>query len=356
MSERIDAWTHIMPADYFARLRSRYSDTGRMKRWLTLTTLHDLDARFALMDQFENYRQVLALSLPPIEALFAPEDANDAARIANDGLAGLVDRYPDRFVGFVGSLSMLDPEAAAAEVERAVSLGARGFQIPTHILGRPLDHPDFEPVFSTIAKLGKPVWLHPARTADFSDYKSEEKSRFEIWWCFGWPYESTAAMSRMVFSGMFDRHPGLRVFTHHMGGMIPYFAGRIRQGLGEQMGTRTGGEEADLLPQELLRPPIDYFRGFCADTALSGDVPAMKCGLEFFGTPQIMFASDFPFDSEGGGFLVRETLKGIEQLDLDPVRRRAVLQDNALDFLGLTKTPDRTPRASSPNETGELVK
>lgn len=334
MTELIDAWTHIMPPAYLALLRARHSETGRMKRWLTLTTLHDLEARFRLMDRFENYRQVLTLSFPPIEELFAPEDAADAARVANDGLADLVARHPDRFVGFVAALSMLDPRTAVAEVERAAKLGASGFQIPTHILGRPLDHPDFEAVFEAISRTGLAVWLHPCRTADTADYASEERSRFEIWWCFGWPYESTAAMSRLVFSGLLDRYPNLRIFTHHMGGMVPYFAGRISQGLGAQMGTRTGGQEADLLPAQLKRPPIEYFRNFYADTAVSGDVAAMACGLAFFKVPHVMFASDFPFDAEGGAFMVRETLRAIDELPLDAADKRAICEGNVLAFIG----------------------
>ena len=341
MSEFIDAWTHIMPPAYLALLRTRHSETGRMKRWLTLTTLHDLDARFRLMDRFDGYRQVLTLSFPPIEELFAPEEAADAARIANNGLADLVARHPDRFVGFVAALSMLEAKTAVGEVERVVKLGARGFQIPTHILGRPLDHPDFEAVFEAISKTGLAIWLHPTRTADTADYTSERQSRFEIWWCFGWPYESTAAMSRLVFSGLFDRYPNLRVFTHHMGGMVPYFAGRISQGLGAQMGTRTGGQEADLLPVTLKRPPIEYFRNFYADTALSGDVPAMACGLEFFKVPHVMFASDFPFDAEGGAFMVRETLRGIDQLKLNAADRQAIRHGNVLAFLGLEEAKAR---------------
>ena len=76
-----------------------------------------------------------------------------------------------------------------------------------------------------------PVWLHPARTADMPDYASEAKSRFEMWWCFGWPYETSAAMARLVFSGLFDRHPDLKIITHHGGGMVPFYDGRIGPGM-----------------------------------------------------------------------------------------------------------------------------
>jgi predicted TIM-barrel fold metal-dependent hydrolase len=334
MTERLDGWTHILPPAYLTLLRRRHSETGRLKRWLTLTTLHDLDARFRLMDRFRDYRQLLTLSMPPIEELLPPEETGEAARIANDGLAELAARHPDRFVGWVASLSLLDPGAAIAEVQRAASLGARGVQLPTHVLGRPLDHPEYAPVWDAIAALGWAVWLHPVRGPDMPDYRSEDTSRHEIWWCFGWPYDSSAAMARLVFSGLFDRHPGLRVVTHHMGAMIPYLAGRIRQGWGRDHGSRTPGADASLLGPPLARAPIEYFQDFIGDTALSGDANAMRCGLGFFGVERVMFASDFPFDAEGGAYVVRETIAGLDSLGLDVATRARVDRGTLLSLIG----------------------
>jgi predicted TIM-barrel fold metal-dependent hydrolase len=334
VSARLDGWTHVLPPAYLVLLRRHHTDTGRLKRWLTLPTLFDLDARFRVMDRFGAYRQLLTLSMPPIEELLPPTDATEAARIANDGLAELVARHPDRFVGWTASLSLLDPDAAIAEVLRAASLGARGVQLPTHILGRPLDHPDFAPVWDAVAALGWAVWLHPVRGPDVPDYRSEAASHHEIWWCFGWPYDSSAAMARLVFSGLFDRHPGLRVVTHHMGAMIPYLAGRIRQGWGRDMGSRTPGADASLLGPPLARAPIAYFEEFLADTALSGDANAMRCGLGFFGAARTLFASDFPFDAEGGAFVVRETIAGLDSLGLDAATRARIESGTLRTLIG----------------------
>ena len=277
MSRRVDAWTHILPKAYFARLQALGGPaSGPLKRWLTLTSLHDLDARFRLMDGFQGYAQVLTPSMPPIEELAEAEEAADLAKLMNDGLAELVARHPDRFPAFAAALSLLDPEAAVAEVDRAAGLGARGFQICTHVRGAPLDEPRFGPVFDAIAARDLAIWLHPVR-GPVPDYPGETRSRYEIWWCFGWPYDSSVAMARLVFSGLFDRHPALRILTHHMGAMIPYFAGRIEQGWGLEMGARTPASEAHLLPGPLKRAPIDYFRLFYADTALSGAAAATRC-------------------------------------------------------------------------------
>jgi predicted TIM-barrel fold metal-dependent hydrolase len=322
MPDRIDAWTHIFPKAYFEKLQTMASVTGPLKRWLKLTSLYDLDHRFRLMDGFEGYRQLLTPSMPAIEDLADGALAVELMRLMNDGLAELVARHPHRFPAFAAALSLHDVDAALAEIDRSAALGAVGFQLCTHMRGTPLDDPRFEPVFAEIARRGLVIWLHPIR-GPAPDYPTEAKSRYEIWWAFGWPYDSSVAMARLVFSGLFDRHPNLKIITHHMGAMIPYFEGRIVQGWDLEMGARTPPADAALLPGRLQRKAQDYFKMFFADTALSGAVGATRCGLEYFGADKVVFASDFPFDAEGGSYLVRETIRALDALELsDAVRRR----------------------------------
>lgn len=332
MSKTIDAWTHIFPAAYFQKLQTVASASGPLKRWMSLKSLYDLDVRFRIMDRFENYAQVLTPSMPPVEELGEAQEAADLAAMMNDGLADLVSRYPDRFPHFVGALSFLDAGLAQREIERAIGLGARGFQICTHVRGRPLDDPAFLPIFDALAEANVPIWLHPVR-GPVPDYPTLKKSKYEVWWCFGWPYESAVAMSHLIFSGLFDRHPGLRIITHHLGAMIPYFAGRIEQGWDLEMGSRTPPADADLLPVPLKRKPSDYFKMFYADTALSGSAGATRCGLDYFGGRQVLFASDFPFDAEGGAYLVRETLRAIDELKLAPAEHADILEGNLRRFI-----------------------
>ncbi len=332
MRQVVDAWTHIFPPAYFRKLQGLATATGPLKRWMNLTSLYDLDARLRLMDRFENYSQVLTPSMPPVEELGEAAQAADMAALMNDGLAELVSRHPERFPYFVGALSFLDADRAAREVTRAVKLGAKGFQICTHVRGRPLDDPAFLPIFDAIAQADVPIWLHPVR-GPVPDYPTLAKSKYEIWWCFGWPYESAVAMSHIVFSGLFDRHPGLRIITHHLGAMIPYFAGRIEQGWDLEMGSRTPPADAELLPKPLRRRPSEYFKMFYADTALSGAAGATRCGLDYFGERQVLFASDFPFDAEGGSYLVRETLRAIDSLDLSEASATNILAANLQRFL-----------------------
>jgi hypothetical protein len=111
--------------------------------------------------------------------------------------------------------------------------------------------------------------MHPTRGADFPDYKTEEKSLYEIWWTLGWPYETACAMSRMTFAGFFDRWPHLRIVTHHLGGMVPYFEGRVGHGW-DQLGSRTSDVDYKALLKSMKKRPIDYLRMFYGDTALFG--------------------------------------------------------------------------------------
>src|SRR5581483_9986557 len=179
----------------------------------------------------------------------------ELAQLANDGLAELVAKYPKRFLRFIAGLPMNNPEAAAKEAERAVKqLGAVGVQICTNVNGRPLDEPDFLPVFQTMAELDAPIWVHPARGAGFPDYQTEKKSKYEMWWVFGWPYETSIFMARIIFAGYFDRWPKLKIITHHLGGMVPYFSGRTGPGL-DQLGARTEDEDLTVYLRRLKKRP-----------------------------------------------------------------------------------------------------
>ena len=115
---------------------------------------------------FEDYAQVLSLGLPPVERLWGPDQSPEMARIGNDGLAEIVAKHPDRFVGYSALLPMNAPEAAVKEAERVLQNGANAIQLATNVNGVPLDEPQFWPIFEVIAKSGKPILLHPSRTRD----------------------------------------------------------------------------------------------------------------------------------------------------------------------------------------------
>ena len=331
---KIDLFCHILPPAYFERMTAVSTRGAYMqKRVRGIPAMVDLDERFRMMDLFGDYVQVLSLAAPPLEALAPPGQTPELGTVANDAMAEIVARHPDRFPGFIASVPMNNPDATVREIDRAVGeLGAAGIQIFTNVNGRPLDEPDFLPIFQRMAEIGRPIWLHPTRTGAFADYATEQTSKFELWWTFGWPYETSVAMARLVFTGYFDRWPDLQIITHHMGGMIPYFAGRIGPGL-DQLGVRTDDEDLTVYLKRLKKRPYDYFKMFFADTALFGARHAMECGLKFFGVDQVVFASDFPFDPEKGTFNIRETIKDIDGLPISDAERKQIYEGNARRLL-----------------------
>ena len=137
----LDAWTHIFPQAYFAKLNTVSNASGPLKRWMTLRSLYDLDERFRLMDQFCGYKQILTPSMPAFDEIADPSEAQTLARLMNDGLAALVAQYPDRFPYFVAGVSLMNAKAACSEIQRALDMGAIGFQLPSHVQGIPLDDP-----------------------------------------------------------------------------------------------------------------------------------------------------------------------------------------------------------------------
>jgi predicted TIM-barrel fold metal-dependent hydrolase len=328
---KIDVFNHIFPREFFERLQAVMVNKGAIKRWLHIPFLHDVDVRFRMIEEFgDDYRQVLSLSAPPIEAINPDRQITlDLATLANDSMADLVRRYPGRFPGFIASLPLNHPDESVAELERAVTgLGALGVQVFSNINGLPLDDERFFALFETAHRLRCPIFLHPARGANVPDYASEQKSKYEIWWTFGWPFETSAAMQRLVFSRLFDRLPGIRILTHHLGAMIPYFEGRVGYGL-DQFGSRTADEDYTGLLRSMPRRPVDYFKMFWADTAVFGSRAATECGLSFFGADQVLFASDAPFDPEGGSMYIRETIKVIDGLPIAAAERAKIYQGNA---------------------------
>jgi aminocarboxymuconate-semialdehyde decarboxylase len=333
---KIDVFPHIFPRPYFERmLQLTAGDQYMQKRTRGIPVLVDLDLRFRIMDRYEGYVQVLTLASPPIEALGGPDITPDLARLANDEMAEIVARHPDRFPAFVASLPMNNPDAALREIDRAIGeLGATGVQIFSNVNGRPLDEPAFQPLFERMAGHRLPLWLHPARPASFADYPAETRSRYDLWWAFGWPYETTIAMGRLVFSGLFVRHPDLVVITHHLGAMAPYFEGRIRYGLA-QLGTRTDDPDDAAALARLQRPPLDHFRMFYGDTAVFGAHPAMECGLAFFGVDRVLFGTDMPFDPEKGPGFIRETIAAMERMRATPEEKAKIYEGNARRMLRL---------------------
>jgi predicted TIM-barrel fold metal-dependent hydrolase len=334
---RVDAYTHFIPNRFYKEVLSAgsYADIGmRMKG---IPAIFDLKQRMKVVDKFKDYSQILSYGMPPLEVMTKnPKQVEEYARMINDGFAEICAKHPDHFPGWVAQTPIGAPDAGVREVQRALKNGALGVQIYTNVAGKPLDDPQFAPFWKEMNKNGKPIWLHPSRGANFPDYMTETKSKYEIWWTFGWSYETAAAMARLVFSRIMDKHPNLKIITHHFGGIVPMLEGRIGPGW-DQIGARTSDEDYQKLKKSLKKRPLNYFKeNFYTDTAVFGGKPATECGLAFYPTEKIVFASDCPFDPEKGTYYIRETLKILDSIDMSKKKRRAIMYGNLEEITGRT--------------------
>jgi predicted TIM-barrel fold metal-dependent hydrolase len=332
---KIDVFNHFTPERVFTQFKSIAPDNPGLKAFGALPALWDLDARRKLMEEFDDYQQVLSLSNPPIELLAGEDQSPELAVLANDELAALCAKYPQLFPTFLASMPANNPGAATREAERAITtLGARGIQIFTNVNGKPLSSPEFFPLFAFMAAQDLPVFIHPMRGPHFPDYAREDHSENEIWFTFGWPYETSACMTRLIYSGLFDRLPTLKIVAHHMGGMIPFFAQKIALGF-QQIFDGTPERNPVAERAGLKRPVLDYYRLLYADTALNGSAAATACGHAFFGTEHALFATDAPFDAVGGEQLIRSTIDAVEALAISDADKARIFEHNARALLRL---------------------
>lgn len=328
-----------MPPAYLAALERHAGDDLLVRLARRIRPLWDMEERLRMLAPWPELKQVITLGQPTPELVGGPELSPELARLANDGMARIRDAHPERFPAFVASLPMNDTGAALEELDRAVlELGARGVQVLTSVNGRPLDHPDFFPIFERAAERYElPVWMHPYKPPGTADYPGESSSDYDIWLVLGWPHESSVAMARLVFAEMFDRLPKLRVITHHCGATVPYLLGRVGP-IWDELGERSGNARHRAIRGRMAakaQRPIDYFRRFYADTVLGGSTAALRCGLDFFGADHVVFATDFPFGPDNGMWFLRENMRSVDELELDAGERDGIYFGNALRLMRL---------------------
>ena len=284
---KLDIFNHVLPPKFIERLAD-FVPKKAIERFKRITNLHGIDARTRTLDEFDDFQQILSMSSPTFGEIASPDDTPELARLANDGMAEMCKAHPDRYVGFISSLPMNNPDAAVKEIDRTVSEhNATGIQIYSNVSDKALSSPEFFPVFERMSQFDLPVWLHPARRLTHADYLSEDKSLYDIWWGLGWAYETSVAMTRIVFSGMFDKLPDLKIIAHHWGTYIPHAEGRFSP-LWERRPTQWDDEQEGRLTDKLKKSMSDYFKMFYADTAMFGrgarasaasisSAPAIRC-------------------------------------------------------------------------------
>ncbi len=332
---KIDVFCHILPPKYKEAVYRVTPDGSFQRRALErlecLTTLSDLGERFRIMDKYEGLMQFLTTTSPPLEEITDSQKTPDLARLANDEMAELVLKYPDRFVGAAACLPMNNIDAALKEIDRAiVDLRLRGIQLYTPTNDKPLDSPEFMAIYDKMAKYNLPIFIHPKRTVRYPDYKGESESMYHTFLIFGWPYETTIAMTRIVFSGILEKYPNLKFITHHCGAMVPFLADRIIGCYDIEDTLRKKDYQ-----KNLAKPPIHYFKMFYNDTAIYGNTPGLMCGYAFCGADHLLFATDFPHDAQMGDRYNRQTINAVEQMTIPDSEKVKIFEDNARQLLRL---------------------
>jgi uncharacterized protein len=279
------------------------------------------EQRIAAMDAAGIDLQVISHTTPGVHALEA-HDAVPLARGANDRLAAAVREHPDRFAGFA-HLPTADPAAAADELERAVSeLGFLGAMVNGHTQGRFLDDPDFDVLLERIERLDVPLYIHPVPpTASVREAYYEGFAAPVTWFlscaAIGWHFETGLHLLRMVLSGVFERHPRLRVIVGHMGELLPFMLQRIDDNLPPEM---TG-----------LQHEVSHYIHANVHITTSGlfTAPPLLCALMVLGADRVMFSVDWPYAGNDEGRRLLDTAP------ISPADMKKLTHLNAERVLGL---------------------
>jgi aminocarboxymuconate-semialdehyde decarboxylase len=345
---KIDLHTHILPREW-PNLHERYGYGGfvQMEHHGPGCARMTIDGKFfrEVRDNCWNPRRRLeecdrsgvaiqVLSTVPVMFSYwaKPEHGYDLARLLNDHIAGVVRQYPTRFVG-LGTLPMQAPDLAVHELERCTGeLGLAGVQIGSHVNGVNLDEPTLFPIFETAQRLGAAVFVHP-----WDMMAKERMAKYWLGWLVGMPGETALAICSMIFGGVLERLPRLRIAFAHGGGAFPGTIGRIEAGFRCR---------PDLVAVDNPRGPREYLGKFYLDS-LVHDADALRRLIHLIGPERVALGSDYPFplgEAEPGRLI--ESLSDLSE----PVKRQ-LLSGTALEFLGLGETvltrPDTMPGHAS---------
>jgi aminocarboxymuconate-semialdehyde decarboxylase len=329
---KIDIHTHIIP-EHLPNFKEKYGYGG----FINLDHHKPCCARMMMDDRFFreiqdncwdpdkriqecNHHHIDVQVLSTIPVMFSywakPMDVLDLSMFLNDHLADIVNRYPKRFVG-LGTVPLQHPELAIKELERCMKIGLKGVQIGSHVNEWNLNAPELFPFFQAAQEMNAAIFVHPW------DMMAKEKMT-EYWlpWLVGMPAESSLAICSMIFGGVFERLPNLKVAFAHGGGSFPATIGRIEHGFNVR---------PDLVAVHNEVNPREYLNRIYLDT-LVHDPLKLDYLLNLMGPNQLALGTDYPFPL---GEL--EPGKLIESMPYEDTIKERLLNGTALEWLGMNK-------------------
>jgi predicted TIM-barrel fold metal-dependent hydrolase len=333
----IDAHTHMHHRSYVEWLKEKGGAEGRRRaarmEEAAKVRPHSLDVRLRLA-QLDRNSIDLQVVTPGGGGNLSGEglDPLAVARVINDGMAKLAEESKGRLIA-VGTVPLTGfKRGGSKEMTRAVKgLGCRGITIPSHVQGKPLDSPQYEPFWAQAAEMGTPVFIHPVSPDRHRDRGYE--GDYDLSHNFGWPFETILALSRLVFSGIMERYPSLKIVGHHLGGGMPFFWGRTNESYDLTNPLHATVNKA--IGEGLSKPLFSYFSSFYYDTAIGGSAAAVRCAHDVFGADHLIFATDAP-QGPGDGEIRLATYPGIiRSLGLSKKDTEKILGQNAREMLGL---------------------
>jgi aminocarboxymuconate-semialdehyde decarboxylase len=315
----VDIYSHHISASAGKLIaKGRYFGEGEGKQYYRPAQNSDPEVRLSLMEKYGIDVQALSQTTPVLMG-FGPEDAAEICRISNGDNYALCKAYPGRFVN-ICILSLLDMGSAMKELDRCINeLDCRGVTVSSNQNGKGLDSPEYFQLYEKLVEHDLPLLIHPTHWECYPLVDMD--TAWRMMHVFGWPFDTTQAVWRLIFGGVIDRYPSLKVVIHHMGAMIPYFVRRIE--------STFNGHLRDKLPRHISQ----YWSNFYGDTAVDGAVAAYPCGYAFFGPDRLMYGSDYPFGADAGEAYIRDNLAGVKAMDIPPQDMEKILGGNAKKLL-----------------------
>lgn len=324
---KIDIHSHIIPKGYLNELlkhksipRIEKTEDGQYALWYGKRLKYFFDERMyssdwklKIMGKSGIDMQVLSVAMPGLD-LLEPKSGLRLARKVNDEMEQIVADYPNKFLG-IATVPLQDVGEAVDELDRAINtLGFKGVEIFSNMAGTPIDDERFFPFYEKLAKLNVPMLIHPARPL-----MAEVTKDYGLTGVVGYLFDTTLATLRMVFSGILEKYPTLKIVLPHLGSTIPYLIGRIDNQFKMNAECRV----------KISKMPSEYLKLIYIDTAQSLYKPAIACAFAFLGSDKILFGSDYPFAD------LKYSAETVDAMDISNDDKSKIFYKNAMNLLNI---------------------